>query len=117
MQWLLNASRGVASRRKLRLILSMKSFHYVFVVGCQRSGITLAGQILGTNPQAASDRIAAYRGKPTICAGPNNIIDHTRRHTWSEDDHRTSESGQSARRPRQPWNIGSPMRVRMSSAD
>ena len=46
---------------------------------------------LCANPQAVSDRIAAFLGKPPITTNLNQIIDNTRKHLWDENDERASE--------------------------
>lgn len=46
---------------------------------------------LCAHPQAVSDTIAAFLKKPTITTALNQIIDHTRRRTWVENDKRAPE--------------------------
>lgn len=44
-----------------------------------------------TNPQAASDMIAAFLGKPAVTTGLAQVIDTTRRRQWDKGDERTAE--------------------------
>ena len=59
-------------------------------LGAQRY-LEIKYEDLCTRPQAISDRIAAFLGKPTVSTGLTQIIDHTRRHTWTQDDERLPE--------------------------
>lgn len=49
---LLRKARGMVSGDVSRRTPSLQSLHCVFIVGCQRSGTTLTGQILGAHPDA-----------------------------------------------------------------